>query len=155
MGDLVVVAPVRPMRQEALREHLRGIERSPLAGLAHPTHFARFVVVPLDGPRLLFSSRFDAEVTSYIAALADSRECAAIWSHCESADDLSEPAHLRRYLTRHRVKSPYLLAAWSGVSVDEVNTALDRHARLSGLAVESGELDAIGLAHAFRERFSR
>ncbi len=70
MGDLVVVAPVLPTRETALRHHLRGLAASPFAQLPYETHFGRFVVVPLDGPRLLFSSRFDVSVESYIEALA-------------------------------------------------------------------------------------
>jgi hypothetical protein len=122
MGDLVVVAPVLPTRESALRTYLRELDPSPLVQLPCATHFARFVVVPLDGPRLLFSSRFDVSVARYIEALA---------------------------------KLPYILAAWADVSVGEVNEALELRSRLSGLVVEAEELGAVGLAHAFRERFPR
>ena len=76
MGDLVVVAPVMPAREHALREHLRGLDPSPLAQLPHETHFARFVILPVDGPRLLFSSRFDVSVPRYLDALARLPEAA-------------------------------------------------------------------------------
>ena len=155
MGDSVVVAPVLPTRETALRHHLRGLAASPFVQLPYETHFGRFVVLPLDGPRLLFSSRFDVSVESYIEALAGSSANAAIWSHCESAEDLRNPANLSEYLTVHRLKSPYLLAPWPKVSVGEVNEALELRARLSSLVVEAGELGPIGLAHAFRERFPR
>jgi hypothetical protein len=155
MGDLVVVAPVLPTRETALRHHLRGLGASPLAQLPHETHFARFVVVPLDGPRLLFSSRFDVSVESYIEALATSPAAAAIWSHCESGEDLRDPARLREYLTAKRLKSPYLLVPWPKVTVGEVNEALERQARLSALVVEAAALGPVGVAHAFRERFPR
>jgi hypothetical protein len=155
MGDLVVVAPVLPTRETALRHHLRGLAASPFADLPYETHFGRFVVVPLDGPRLLFSSRFDVTVESYIEALAGLPAAAEIWSHCESADDLRNPANLGCYLTVNRVKSPYILAPWPKVSVAEVNEALERQARLSTLVVEAAALGPVGLAHAFRERFPR
>ena len=155
MGDLVVVAPVLPTRETALRRHLQGLEASPLAQLRWDTHFARFVILPLDGPRLFFSSRFDAGVGSYIAALAGLPEIAEIWSHCEADEDLHDPESLRRYLTGNRVKSPYILPAWSKVSVREVNEALELQSRLAGLAAEAPRLGAAGLAHAFRERFAR
>ena len=155
MGDLVVVAPVLPTRETALRQHLRGLAASPFAQLPYETHFGRFVVVPLDGPRLLFSSRFDVSVESYIEALAGLRSAAEIWSHCDSAEDLHNPANLSEYLTVNRLTSPYLLAPWPKVSVGEVNEALERQARLSTLVVEAGELGPIALAHAFRERFPR
>lgn len=156
MGDLVVVAPVAPLREEPLKHHLAGLKpSSPLAKLPCHTHFARFVVLPLDGPQLLFSSRFDATEDAYIAALSQSAELRAIWAHCVSDKDLDDPESLRGYLTDHSVKSPYILAAWSGVTVQEVNDALERRARLGTLATDSEALGPVGLAHAFREQFSR
>jgi hypothetical protein len=155
VGDLVVIAPVLPTRETALRTHLRGLPASPLERLPLATHFARWVVVPLDGPRLFFSSRFDGSAERYLDELAGLDEAAEIWSHCESDDDLHDRAKLRAFLERHRVPSPYILAAWPEASVAEVNAALDRRAALSRLALEAEGLDAAGLAHAFRERFAR
>ena len=155
MGDLVVVAPVAPAREEPLRRHLRGLARSPLAELPCATHFARFVILPLDGPRLLFSSRFDGSREGYVAALSRSAGARAIWAHCEAERELDDPEALRRYLLGHSVPSPYILAAWSGVSVKEVNDALERQAWLSSLVAEAERLGSVGLAHAFRERIGR
>lgn len=155
MGDLVVIAPVLATRETALREHLRGLRESPLERLPLATHFARWVVVPLDGPRLLFSSHFDGSVERYVEALAGLDEAAVIWSHCESDDDLHDPSALRAYLAAHTVKAPYILPAWPKASVAEVNEALDRRAALSRFALETQGLDPVGLAHAFRERFVR
>lgn len=155
MGDLVVVAPVMPTRETSLQRHLRGLTASPLAELPCETHFARFVVIRLDGPRLLFSSRFDVSAARYIDALARLPEVAQIWRHCESDEDLRDPANLRRYLTANRLKSPYILAAWPKVAVREINEALELQSRLSSLVVEAEGLGAVGLAHAFRERFAR
>jgi hypothetical protein len=155
VGDLVVVAPVLPTRESALRAYLRELAPSPLVQLPCETHFARFVVVPLDGPRLLFSSHFDVSVGSYIEALARLPGAATIWSHCEADTDLNDPANLHRYLIDNRLSSPYILAAWDNVSVREVNQALELRSRLSRLVVEAEALGAVGLAHAFRERFPR
>jgi hypothetical protein len=155
VGDLVVVAPVLATRESALRKHLRGLGESPLARLPLDTHFARWVVVPLDGPRLFFSSRFDGSEERYLDALAELEEAAAIWSHCETEDDLHDPATLRAYLADHIVSSPYILAAWPKTTVAEVNAALERRAALSRFAQEAEGLDPVGLAHAFRERFVR
>ncbi len=154
MGDLVVIAPVRPEQKQALCDHLRDLGESPLERLPLATHFARWVVVPLDGPRLFFSSRFDGDVKRYIHALADLEAAATIWSHCESDDDLHDPPALRAFLTGHKVRSPYILPAWKA-SVAEVNEALERRAAISRFALETQGLDPIGLAHAFRERFVR
>jgi hypothetical protein len=153
--DLVIFAPVTPTRETALRSYLRALRESPLARLPIATHFARWVILPLDGPRLLFSSRFDGDAGRYLDALAGLEEAAAIWSNCESEDDLHEPAKLRAFLSDHRVESPYILPAWPTASVEEVNQALDLRAELSRFAVEAQALDPVGLAHAFRERFAR
>ena len=155
MGDLVVIAPVLATRESELLEHLRGLRESPLERLPLDTHFARWVVVPLDGPRLFFSSHFDGSAERYLDALAGLDEAAAIWSHCETEDDLYDPWTLRAFLVRHTVKAPYVLAAWPKASVAEVNEALDRRAALSRFALETQGLDPVGLAHAFRERFVR
>ena len=155
MGDLVVIAPVLATRETELLEHLRGLRESPLERLPLDTHFARWVVVPLDGPRLFFSSHFDGSPERYLDALAGLDEAAAIWSHCETEDDLHDPWTLRAFLVRHTVKAPYVLAAWPKASVAEVNEALDRRAALSRFALETQGLDPVGLAHAFRERFVR
>ena len=155
MGDLVVIAPVRPTQESALRDHLRGLRESPLERLPLATHFARWVVMPLDGPRLLFSSRFDGSPERYIEALAGLEEAATIWSHCECDDDLHDPLALRTFLAGHTERSQYIVAAWPKASVAEVNKALERRATLSRFALESQGLDPVGLAHAFRERFVR
>ena len=155
MGDLVVVAPVLPTRETSLQRHLRGLDASPLAELPFETHFARFVVLALDGPRLLFSSHFDVSLESYIDALARLPGAAQIWGHCESDEDLRDPANLRRYLTANRLRSPYILAVWPKVAVREINEALELRSRLSRLVVEAEGLGPVGLAHAFRERFAR
>ena len=155
MGDLVVIAPVLATRETDLREHLTGLRGSPIERLPLDTHFARWVVVPLDGPRLLFSSHFDGSVELYVEALAGLDEAAAIWSHCETEDDLHDPSTLRAFLVEHIVEASYLLPAWPKASVVEVNEALDRRAALSRFALETQGLDPVGLAHAFRERFVR
>ena len=155
VGDLVVIAPVVPTRETDLRAYLRGLGPGPLKRLPLDTHFARWVIVPLDGPRLFFSSRFDGPVDRYVDALADLEEAAVIWSHCEPEEELDDPAALRAFLLRHRVRAPYVLSAWAKESVAEVNAALDRRAALSRFAVEAQGLDSVGLAHAFRERFVR
>jgi hypothetical protein len=155
MGDLVVAAPVMPTRETALREHLRGLDPSPLAQLPCDTHFARFVILQVDGPRLLFSSRFDVSRKRYIEALARLPAAATIWSHCESDRDLRDPKQLRDYLTRGRVRSPYILSLWPKATVREVNQALDLQSRVSRFAVDASSLAPVALGHAFRERFPR
>jgi hypothetical protein len=155
VGDLALIAPVLATRETDLREHLTGLRGSPIERLPLDTHFARWVVVPLDGPRLFFSSHFDGDAERYLDALANLEEAATIWSHCETEDDLHDRSTLRAFLVDHIVEASYLLPARPKASVAEVNQALDRRAELSRFALETQGLDPVGLAHAFRERFVR
>ncbi|MEA2302591.1 MAG: hypothetical protein QOE44_3126 [Solirubrobacteraceae bacterium] len=155
-GDVVIVTGVTAGREDELREHLRGLDDTtgPLGGMTAQTHFARFVVLPLDGFKLFFSSRFDGSRAGYLAELADRPAAAAIWSFCDP-QAAGDPGRLGAYLEAHAIAAPYVLAAWSEVSVAEVNAAVGRRARLSGFAVRAAGLDPVGLAHAFREEFRR
>ena len=122
-----------PARETALREHLRGLDASPLAQLPYETHFARCVILPLDGPRLFFSSHFDVSAKRYLEALAGLEEAAAIWSHCESDGAPATPC-AARYLAGHRVQVAVRPSGVAEGHVGEVNEALDRQAALSRFA---------------------
>ncbi|MCA1689703.1 MAG: hypothetical protein LC720_04445 [Actinobacteria bacterium] len=155
-GDVVIVTEVEAGREDELREHLRALDDTtgPLGGMSRGTHFARFVVLPLDGFKLFFSSRFDGALGGYLAELSGQPAAGAIWSFCDP-DAAGDPARLRAYLEEHATTAPYVLAAWPQVSVAEVNAAVERRAQLSRFAVRAAGLDPVGLAHAFREEFRR
>lgn len=153
-GDIVIVTPVLAGREDDLRAHLRGLgERGPPAGMRQATHFARFVVLPLDGHQLFFSSRFDGDLASYRAELAGLPAAQEIWSFC--VPEAATPGRLLAYLTEHSITAPYVLAAWSDLTVEQINTAVRRRAQLARFAVRAAGLDPVGLAHAFREEFHR
>jgi hypothetical protein len=155
-GDVVIVTEVAAGREEQLREHLRGLDEAtgPLIDMRRATHFARFVVLPLDGFKLFFSGRFDAEVGEYIAELAEQPAARAIWAFCDPQAAASAGT-LRAYLEEHSMIAPYVLSVWPDPTVAEVNAALARRARLTRFALRAGGLDPVGLAHAFREEFCR
>ncbi len=153
-ADVVVVTEVRAGREGDLQEHLRCLDDTtgPLGRLSQATHFARFVVLPLDGHKLFFSSRFDGERAGYLGELAAQPAAQAIWAFCD-AGAAADPARLGTYLEAHSIKAPYLLAAWPDQTVAEVNAAVRRRAQLQRFAVRAAGLDPIGLAHAFRQEF--
>jgi hypothetical protein len=155
-GDMVIVTDVAAGREEELRAHLRGLDANtgPLSGVRLPTHFARFVVVPLDGFKLFFSSRFDGEPGEYLAELCDQPAARAIWAFCDP-DGAASAEALRAYLEQHRTTAPYIISVWPKQTVAQVNAAVARRARLTRFAIRAGGLDPIGLAHAFREEFCR
>ncbi|HEU0318597.1 MAG TPA: hypothetical protein VFR49_14775, partial [Solirubrobacteraceae bacterium] len=85
VGDVVVVTDVISGREDALRAHLRRLDThtGPLAAIGRTTHFARFVVLPVDGHKLYFSSRFDGEPRPYLEALAGETAAQSIWAFCD------------------------------------------------------------------------
>jgi hypothetical protein len=132
-------------------------EPSPFAGVLPPTHFARFVVIELDGrPHLLFTSCFDGSTRAYLRALAATPTAQTIWSHCQLTDAGETPtaAELEQYLCDERNwrSAQYVVSAIpSGVTVGQINRALSLRAQLSGLMMRAGPLDPAALAHDFRQ----
>jgi hypothetical protein len=153
--DLVVVTDVRPGREDDLRAHLGRLDEhtGPLAALTHLTHFARFVVLPLDGDKLFFSCRLDGAPELYLAELVRQPAAQAIWAFCDTTA-AGDPGRLLTYLREHTVAVPYTVAAWSA-TVGEVNAAVLRRAQLQRFAIRAAGLDPAGLAHAFRAEFRR
>jgi hypothetical protein len=154
-GDVVVVTDVIDRREDALRAHLRRLDThtGPLATIGRATHFARFVVLPVDGHKLYFSSRFDGEPRPYLEALAGQAAAQSIWAFCDPAAAATAD-RLLTYLEAHVVPVPYQVAAWTE-TVDQVNAAVRRRAQLQRFALSAATLDPVGLAHAFRREFRR
>jgi hypothetical protein len=152
---MVIITPVAGDRADTLRKHLRDLDEAsgPLGHLDQDTHFARFVVLPLeDGERLFFSTRFDGDRDAYLTALAARPEARAIWAHCD-ATAAAGADRLRDYLEAHSLSAPYVLSVWPEQTVAAVNRAVERQARLARFAARAAGLDPVGLAHAFREEF--
>ncbi len=155
VGDVVVVTDVIPGREDTLRTHLRRLDAhtGPFATIGRTTHFARFVVLPVDGHKLYFSSRFDGEPRTYLEALAAQAAARSIWAFCDPGA-AANAARLLTYLEAHIIVAPYRVAAWTE-TVDQVNRAVRRRTRLQGFALRAATLDPVGLAYAFREEFRR
>jgi hypothetical protein len=155
MSELTVLSAVRAGREEQLRGTLRRLHSDggprPFAG--DRTHFARLVVIEMDGPRLLFTSRFDGDEESYLAAIARAPVAPAVWGECEivgepTAETLLD--HLRD--PRLRLQSNYVISLLApGVTVAEVRTALALRRELSAFALHAQDLAAVDLAHAFAQ----
>lgn len=147
----MVLTPVATGEEEDLRARLRALPPRTFTGRLPPTHFARFVVMPLDDrSRLLFSARFDGRREDYIAALAVTPEAQAIWSHCE----LPPCCELTEYLQdeANHLATQYIVAAIDEqLSVAQVNAALRLRAQLSRFVTRVHRLDAAELAHEFRQ----
>jgi hypothetical protein len=172
VSQVAIITPVTGGRAPDLKRWLRELPRdqpptaqgpgttttSPFTGVLPPTHFARFVVIPLDHdkPYLFFSSAFDGDTHDYLRALAATREAREIWSHCQlkgTGHPLTAEA-LERYLCDERNWRPaqYVVGAVAdGVTVGQVNRALSLRAQLAGLMTRAAAVDPTGLAHDFRQ----
>jgi hypothetical protein len=172
MPDVLIITPVKPGEEDALKHHLAGLPRDPVAttrdgprqpvrspfsGTLPPTHFARLVVIKLHGrPHLMFSSRFDGAVEEYLRALAATEEALTIWGRCEvpSVPGGLDHERLERYLgdPRQRLESQYVVGAFPDtVTVGQINAALTLRAELSAFAVRAAGLGQTALAHEFRQ----
>ena len=172
VGQVLIITPVKDGEADILNRHLAQLPRdaaptgpgappappaSPFTGALPPTHFARFVVISLeDRPHLLFSSRFDGEVSDYLRALAGTDEAVEIWRHCQVGGDgdTLDHASLEGYLRdcSHQLPSQYVVSAIPPqVTVGQVNAALALRAQVSRFVARAGGLDPGALAHEFRQ----
>jgi hypothetical protein len=158
--EVAILTPVADGRAEDLRALLRGLRvdpagPSPFAGVGAGTHFARLVVLELDGEaQLLFTTRFDGDEPEYLGGLAARPEAIEVWRRCvrPTGDDV---ASLRRYLIEDRgdrVPAAYVIRLLeSGQTVAQVRAALELRGELADFTRATQGLGAIALAHAFRQ----
>ncbi len=159
MPEVALLTPIAHGRAQALRACLRGLptsprESSPFANLWLGTHFARFVVISVGEPQLLFTSRFDGDEREYLSRLAAREQAWKIWEHCVKPDPVNEDS-LRDYLlddAAARVPESYVVCALQEQdTVARINAAMALQDELARFATRAQGLDAIDLAHAFRE----
>jgi hypothetical protein len=172
VGQVAIITPVAEGHAEELTRYLAELPRdqpptaqgpgstppSPFTGVVPPTHFARLVVIRLDGerPYLLFTSVFDGDTRDYLRALARTPEAQRIWSHCQ-LDAAAAPLRaqeLEPYLCDegHWRPAQYVVNALAdGVTVGQVNRALSLRAQLADLVTRAASLDPTALAHDFRQ----
>jgi hypothetical protein len=170
MPELATLTRVKEGEEDHLRTYLRGLSSpaprpgaaagpsaeasSPFAGqLPDGTHFARFVVIDIPAPHLLFSSRFDGDEDSYLGALAGVEAARRIWERCREPSPVNRDT-LHRYLLCDRdarVEASYVVRAFDPeATVGQINHALELRALISRFAADSRDLDAVALANGFR-----
>lgn len=168
--SLMVLTPVRPGEQDALRACLEQLPRddSPLARTAR-THMARFVVIsdmpcpperpdlhdPLGGAYLLFTSNFDGGLDSYLTELVAALEPVAeqIWGRCIGCPRPAAGAALKAYVGRNQIDSGVVFAAYGSASVVQVRSALDKRERLTAFAIRAQDMTPAARRRAFLKEF--
>ena len=168
--SLLVLTPIRPGEQEALRAYLAALPRedSPLARLDR-THMARLLIVddmpvppsrpeladPLGGPYLLFTSVFDGDLDSYLAELGErlAPEAGEIWGRCIGCPEPAAGAALKAYLAHNQVPTGFAFAAYGDATVARVRTALDKRERVADFAIRAQEMTPGARRTAFLKEF--
>lgn len=170
MNQLGIITSVTAGREQPLKAYLSNLPRdtpptgdgpgppptSPFTGALPPTHFARFVVIELDRPCLLFTAGFDGATADYLRALAATTAAQGIWSHChlDKSGETPTAAELERYLCDRGNWRPaqYVVSAIpDGTTVAQINRALSLRAQLASLLTRAATLDPTALAHDFRQ----
>lgn len=167
VSSLTVLAPVRVALTGALEDALRALQTDATAPLAagRRTHFARLAVlddVPstgprrrperLSGPHLLFTSRFDGPLHSYLTELHGSMRATAgqVWGCCAGYPDDAGVVAFSAYLCGRRLRATCFLAAHDE-PVAEVLRALDVRRRVRDFARQVPGASASDLDAALRE----
>jgi hypothetical protein len=169
--SLLVLTPIQPSEEDALRAYLEALPRddSPLARLPR-THLARWLILddmpvppgrdlhdPLGGPYLLFTSAFDGDLDSYLDELAERLvpEASEIWGRCIGCPQPAEGAELKAYLGRNQIDCGFAFAAYADASVARIRSALDKRERLIDFVVRAQELEPAQRRAAFLDEFGR
>jgi hypothetical protein len=170
---LMVLTPIRPGEEDALRACLEGLgasgagERSPLARLPR-THVGRWLILTdmphdpvaphdhLDLPYLLFTSAFDGDLDSYLDELvgALAGEAGAIWGRCVGCPEPATGPALKRYLKHNQLDAGFFFGAYPQATVADVTRALDKRERLIAFALRTQGMAAAELQQAFAAEFA-
>jgi hypothetical protein len=166
--SLMVLTPIRPGQEGALRAYLAGLGESPLARVGR-THMARFIVMddmpcpperpdlhdPLGGPYLLFTSNFDGGLDSYLGDLVAALEPEAeeIWGRCIGCPRPAAGAALKAYIGRNQLQSGVVFAAYGHATVQQVRGALDKRKRLERFAIRAQDMEPAQRRAAFLQEF--
>jgi hypothetical protein len=167
---LMVLTPVRPGEEEALRAFLEGLRESgpsPLTRLAR-THVGRWLILPdlpqnpaamadhLDMPYLLFTSAFDGDLQSYLDELvrALAPEAGEIWGRCVGCPDPAAGGALKHYLEHNQLDAGFFFAAYGESTVADVKRALDKRERLIAFMLRTQGMEPATLQEVFVREFA-
>ena len=164
---LMVLTPVKPGEEDALRAYLESLRESPLARLPR-THVGRWLILPdlphdptampdhLDMPYLLFTSAFDGDLGSYLDELVDALapEAGEIWGRCVGCPEPAAGRAMARYLAHNQLDAGFFFAAYGEASVADVKRALDKRERLIAFLLRTQGMEPAPLQEAFVREFA-
>ena len=169
---LTIFTPILRGRESSLVRLLDALEsgaKSPLAQVPG-THFARWVVmgdVVYEGPpqsrdhldlgRLLFTSNFDGEPTTYLEALRVGlgEHADAIWGHCAGYPGSTDASAFAAYMRAHQLDSSLFFAAYGEHTVEQVTGDLQARRHLIAFALTAQRMAPAELQRAFLAEFAQ
>lgn len=168
LSALVVVAPLLPGHETALREAIDDLPRGPGSPFASIewTHFTRMAVVPalLDGDGepaagrsqayLLFTADFDGSLEQWSGAAAQriGATMDRIFGHCDRYPGTANPRRFLRFLREYSIPAGFSITSYRA-SVERIRESLELRRSLREFAVESQALYPSQLRLAWRKRF--
>ena len=160
--SFTALTAIKSAERTAMREEFERLEQDP-EPFPPTTHFARWSYVDSLKPPprmkrdptsyLMFSAWFDDCVPQYLTNLYEhlgSERVNHIWGPCGFTGQT--PAQLRQFLLNHVVKEGLAVAAYDGVTVEEVLWALKIANRLSAASVELQGMRGEALRDQLRQR---
>jgi hypothetical protein len=164
---LMVMTPIVPGQEQALRAYLEGLSQreSPLAKLPR-VHFGRWVILErfhddesqpkreeLSCQYLIFTSCSDGPLDTYLDELCErlAPEAREIWGRCVGCPEGAAGAELKRYLLHNQIDTGLFVAAYPEATVTDVKRSLEVRERMIDLAVRSQGMGPDDLQRAFQE----
>ena len=137
--SLTVIALIIPGHEDELREHIESLPMGPDDPLARlgGLHFSRIQIFSelvyqgkpqkpdaLNGSHLVFTSSFDGDLSTYLAAICDrlGEDADGWWDHCAGYPAANRAA-FERWIRDHQVDSSMFSAAYPEATVADVSRA--------------------------------
>jgi hypothetical protein len=167
---LMVMAPIRPDRQDPLREYLAALptgEASPLARMG-TTHFARWIVLDdlvyqgspqqrdsLKSAYLIFLTNVDGDLDRYLADMLAAMpvEADEIWSNCVAFPGTADAGAFADYMKHNQIDTTFFVSAYPQATVAQVREDLRLRRDLADFAVAAQSMDPATLRDRFTARF--
>lgn len=145
--SLTVIAPIVTGHEEELREHIAALPMGPDGPLARlgALHFSRIQIFSdlvyqgkpqkpdaLQGSHLVFTSSFDGDLSTYLAAIRDrlGEDADGWWRHCAGYPGTADGAAFERWIRDHQVDSSMFSVAYPEATVADVLDSLALRERI-------------------------
>jgi hypothetical protein len=169
--SLTVIAPILAGHEEELREHIESLPKgrdSPLARLGD-LHFSRIHIFrdlvyqgepqkpdALKGSHLVFTSSFDGDLSTYLAAVCDrlGEDADAWWRHCTGYPGTADRAEFERWIRDHQADSAMFTVAYPEAKVADVLDSLALRERIVEFAAAAQGAGAAELQRRFLAEFA-